>query len=305
MADVSRPDAMNSFYTDYAEYLGRIFPDVKVQKLSVNTGRGCPNRDGTVGTGGCIYCNNESFTPGYCFGIQGVREQLEAGKRFFGRKYPEMKYLAYFQSFTGTYGYGLRQQFEEATATDGVVGIVVGTRPDCLGEEVLEILEEFGQRMPVFVEIGIESMHDGTLRLINRGHTAAVAEDAVRRVAARGLHVGVHLICGLPGETEDMMLETVRRICGLPVDTLKFHQLQVLKGTRLAEMMAQGEVSVRPFGLDEYLELCVRIVGMVPKGFAIERFLSQAPPAMVLVPKWGIKNYQFTDMLMKRLRKEV
>lgn len=304
MADISRPDAMNPFYTDYTEYLGRIFPGVKVQKLSVNTGRGCPNRDGTVGTGGCIYCNNESFTPGYCFGTQGVRQQLEAGKRFFGRKYPEMKYLAYFQSFTGTYGGGLRQQFEEAASTDGVVGIVVGTRPDCLNEDVLEVLEEFGRRMPVFVEIGIESMHDETLRLINRGHTAAVAEDAVRRVAARGLHVGVHLICGLPGETEDMLLETVRRICCLPIDTLKFHQLQVLKGTRLADMMDKSEVSVRPFELDEYLELCVRIVGMVPRGIAIERFLSQAPPEMVLVPKWGIKNYQFTDMLMKRLRKE-
>ncbi len=295
---------MNPYYTDYGEYLGRIFPGVKVQKLSVNTERGCPNRDGTVGWGGCVYCDNESFTPGYCFGVSGVREQLEAGRRFFGRKYPEMKYLAYFQSFTGTYGDGLSERLMEAAETADVVGMVVGTRPDCLGPAVLDILEEFSRLMPVFVEVGVESLHDATLRLINRGHDAGTAVDAIRRVSERGLHTGVHLIEGLPGETEDMMLETVRRICELPVDTLKLHQLQVLHGTRLAEMVRSGVVDVTPFGLDGYLDFCVKVVGMVPRRIAIERFLSQAPPGMVMMPRWGIKNYQFTDMLMKRLIKD-
>lgn len=295
---------MNPYYTDYGEYLGRIFPGMKVQKLSVNTDRGCPNRDGTVGRGGCIYCNNESFTPGYCFGVSGVREQLESGKRFFGRKYPEMRYLAYFQSFTGTYGGGLQDHLDEAVGVEDIVGIVIGTRPDCLGPDVLDILAEFGRRLPVFVEIGVETLHDATLRLINRGHTAAVAVDAIRRVAESGLHAGVHLIEGLPGETEEMMLETVRHICEQPIDTLKLHQLQVLRGTRLAEMVRNEETEVNPFGLEEYLDFCAKVVRIVPKRIAIERFLSQAPPAMVQMPKWGIKNYQFTDMLMKRLIKE-
>lgn len=294
---------MNPFFTDYSEYLGRVFPGVKVQKLSVNTGRGCPNRDGTIGKGGCIYCNNESFTPRYCFGAESIREQLEAGKKFFGRKYPTMKYLAYFQSFTGTYGSGLLQDLEEASCVDGVIGIVVGTRPDCLGEETLETLADFSRRMPVFVEIGVESLHDSTLRLINRGHTAAVAEDAVLRASERGLHVGVHLIAGLPGENEEMMLETVRRVAGWPIDTLKLHQLQVLKGTALSEKIKRGEMAVKPFELEEYLDFCVKVVEMVPGRIALERFLSQAPPGMVEMPGWKIKNYQFTDMLLKRLTK--
>lgn len=293
---------MNPFYTDYGEYLGGIFPGMKVQKLSVNTDRSCPNRDGTVGTGGCIYCNNASFTPGYCFGVRGVRQQLEAGKKFFGRKYPEMKYLAYFQSFTGTYGDGLRQDLDGASEVEDIVGIVVGTRPDCLGEEALGILADFGRRLPVFVEIGVESLHDDTLALINRGHTAAVAEDAVCRTAAHGLHVGVHLIAGLPGESREMMFDTVRKVSELPVETLKLHQLQVLEGTELERKMEAGVLEVKPFGLEEYLEFCVRVVEIVPRRIAIERFLSQAPPAMVRMPRWGIKNYQFTDMLLKRLR---
>ena len=186
---------------------------------------------------------------------------------------------------------------------DGVIGIVVGTRPDCLGEETLETLADFSRRMPVFVEIGVESLHDSTLRLINRGHTAAVAEDAVLRASEKGLHVGVHLIAGLPGENEEMMLETVRRIAGWPIDTLKLHQLQVLKGTALSEKIKRGEMAVKPFELQEYLDFCVKVVEMVPRRIALERFLSQAPPGMVEMPGWKIKNYQFTDMLLKRLTK--
>lgn len=294
---------MNPFYKDYSEYIAEIFPDFKVQKLSVNTSRSCPNRDGTLGTGGCIYCNNRSFTPGYCFSGGSVPEQLRDGKRFFARKYPDMRYIAYFQSFSSTYGTGLKQDLEEASGIDGICGIAVGARPDCLGPEVIEILKEYGRMMPVFVEIGVESLHDGTLRLINRGHDAATAIRAIRNCAEAGLHVGVHLIAGLPGETDEMILDTVRRTCDLPIGSLKMHQLQVLRDTPLAAMTESGEVSMTGYSLEDYLDLCVRIVEAVPRHICIERFLAQAPPDMVLSPKWGIKNYEFTNLLLNRLSK--
>lgn len=292
---------MNPFYKDYSEYIAEIFPDFKVQKLSVNTSRSCPNRDGTLGTGGCIYCNNRSFTPGYCFSGGSVAEQLRDGKRFFARKYPDMQYLAYFQSFSSTYGTGLKQDLEEASGIDGICGIAVGARPDCLGPEVIEILKEYGRSLPVFVEIGVESLHDNTLRLINRGHDAATAIRAIRNCTEAGLHVGVHLIAGLPCETDEMILDTVRRTCDLPIGSLKMHQLQVLKDTPLVAMTESGEVAVTGYSLEDYLDLCVRIVEAVPRHICIERFLAQAPPAMVISPKWGIKNYEFTNLLLNRL----
>lgn len=294
---------MNPFYKDYSEYIAEIFPDFKVQKLSVNTSRSCPNRDGTLGTGGCIYCNNRSFTPGYCFSGSSVADQLRDGKRFFARKYPEMRYIAYFQSFSSTYGEGLKQDLADAVSVDGICGIVVGARPDCLGPEVIEILKEYGRSLPVFVEIGVESLHDETLRLINRGHDAETAIRAIRNCAGAGLHVGVHLIAGLPGETDEMILDTVRRICDLPIGSLKMHQLQVLKDTPLAAMTESGEVAVTGYSLEDYLTLCVRIVEAVPRHICIERFLAQAPSDMVLSPKWGIKNYEFTNLLLNSLSK--
>ena len=292
---------MNPFYKDYSEYIAEIFPDFKVQKLSVNTSRSCPNRDGTLGPGGCIYCNNRSFTPGYCFSGGSVADQLRDGKRFFARKYPEMRYIAYFQSFSSTYGEGLKQDLADAVSVDGICGIVVGARPDCLGPEVIEILKEYGRSLPVFVEIGVESLHDNTLRLINRGHDAATAIQAIRNCADAGLHVGVHLIAGLPGETDEMILDTVRRTCDLPIGSLKMHQLQVLRDTPLAAMIEAGKVSVSGYSLEDYLDLCVRIVETVPRHICIERFLAQAPSDMVLSPKWGIKNYEFTNLLLNRL----
>lgn len=295
---------MNPWFTDYSQYLATLFPGVKVQKISVNTHRGCPNRDGTVGSGGCIYCNNQSFTPAYCFGVRGITAQLEAGKKFFARKYPQMKYLAYFQSFSSTYGRDaadLKADLTEALDVENVVGIVVGTRPDCVPDALLDVLAEIGSEMPVIVEFGVESLHDRTLRLINRGHDAATAVDSVIRAARRGLHVGVHLIAGLPGESESDILATVDAVCRLPVESIKMHQLQVLRDTPLADMIDRGEVTLEPYTYEQYLELCEKIVHRVPRHIAIDRFLSTAPPEMVVMPKWGVKNYVFTDMLLKRL----
>lgn len=301
---------MNPFYKDYSEYLAEIFPGIKVQKISVNAGFSCPNRDGTIGRGGCIYCDNTTFTPSYCFGEESVKLQIEAGKRFFARKYPDMKYLAYFQSYTNTFsrnGSGvdsLEALYREALGEEDVIGLVIGSRPDCFPDDVVEMLGRLNREYPVFVELGAESSHDATLRLINRGHTWQQTCDAVKRLSKEGIRTGLHLICGLPGETEEMMLSTIGRACELPIDSLKLHHLQVISATPLHRAMERDEIKVKPFAKEEYLDLCVKIIGIIPRTIAIERFLASSPPEKVIAPKWGIKNYEFTNLLLNRLKRE-
>ena len=298
---------MNGFYTDYAEYMRRFFPDYKVQKISVNTDAGCPNRDGTLGRGGCIYCDNTSFTPAYCFGHRSVAEQIEAGKRFFGRKYPDMQYLVYFQSYTGTHRKDvkeLEETYMTAAQTPGVVGLIIGTRPDCLPDDVTDLLAELNRRLPVFVELGVESMHDSTLRAINRGHDSACSQNAIISLAGKGLHTGVHLIAGLPGESAEDTLDTVRQICALPVESVKLHHLQILRGTPLHRMWTEGLIDVKPLSADEYLDFCVKVTKTIPRSIAIERFLASSPPDKVIAPSWGLKNYQFTNLLINRLKQD-
>lgn len=305
---------MNPYYKDYNEYITEIFPGMKVQKLSINAGFSCPNRDGTIGRGGCIYCDNTSFTPSYCFGPNTVKEQVEAGKRFFARKYPAMKFLAYFQSYTNTFvkrgnGVGvssgvdsLERLYRDALEQEDVVGLIIGSRPDCFPEEVVEMLGRLNLEYPVFVELGAETSHNPTLELINRGHSWEQTCDAVDRLTKAGIRCGLHLIFGLPGETEEMMLSTVERACRLPVDSLKLHHLQVIASTPLHEGYQSGRITVDPFSMDDYLELCVKIIGIVPRRIAIERFLASSPPEKVVAPKWGIKNYQFTNLLLNKLK---
>lgn len=295
---------MNIYYKDFGEYMQELFPGMKVQKLSIDAGFTCPNRDGSIGLGGCIYCNNASFTPGYCSPRDAVETQIEKGKAFFRRKYPEMKYLAYFQSYTNTFGRSadkLMNMYRKASESEDVVGVIIGTRPDCLPDDLLDGLAELNRLKPVIVEIGAETFFDDTLRLINRNHTWAQVEDAVHRLHSRGIRVGVHLIAGLPGETEDDVIETVRKACCLPIESIKMHQLQIVKGTPLLEKWKAGEIEVTPFSPEDYLKLCVRIVQTVPRHICIERFLASSPPDMVVAPKWGLKNYQFTNLLMNRL----
>ena len=288
-------------YTDYAAYLARYFSG-KMQKLTVNARFTCPNRDGSKGRGGCIYCNNHSFTPVVIGGEATVTEQLEAGKHFFERKYPEMRYIAYFQSYTNTYDapVKLMSLYREALDVDGVEGLIIGTRPDTVPDELLEQLAGLAREHYIMIEFGAESSHDVTLERVNRCHTWSDTVDAVRRAAAVGIHIGLHLIMGLPGETEAMMLDTVRRCCELPVDVLKLHQLQVIKGTRLAS----APEDLKLFTVDEYLDLCVKIIKEVPKHIAIERFTSSAPSDLLVAPRWGLKNYEFTNLLKNRLRNE-
>lgn len=288
-------------YPDFASFLRRYFPG-KMQKLTVDAGFTCPNRDGTLSTGGCIYCNNLSFSPGA--GMRAsVTEQLEQSRRFFSRKYTDMRYLAYFQSYTGSYGelQHLLALYDEALAVDGVDGLIIGTRPDCMPDALLEALEGRSRRRFVMIEYGAESSHDRTLALINRCHAWSDTADAVRRTHAAGLPVGIHLIMGLPGESEADMLATVDAVNKLPVDVVKFHQLQVVRGTRLHAMLERGEIEVPEMSVDDYIELCVKIVGRLRDDIAIERFVSQSPAGMLVSPRWGLKNYEFAERLRKRL----
>jgi len=288
------------YYRDFSDFLAVHF-DGKMQKLSVDAGFTCPNRDGTVGRGGCSYCNNVSFSPGYCRDRKGVAAQLEEGKRFFGRKYPSMRYLAYFQSYTSTHGSDidrLMALYEEACGVEGVDGVIIGTRPDCMPDRLLARLS----RLPwVMVEYGAESACDDTLARVNRCHTWADTADAVRRTHDAGLPVGLHLINGLPGEDEETILATVDEVNRLPVDVVKFHQLQLIRGTRMALDVEQGAYDIHRFTPESYAALCARLVRRLRPDIAVERFVSQSPPDLLIYPRWGLKNYQFTQLVNKIL----
>ena len=293
----------NYLYTDFSGFLKKFF-DVKVQKISVNAGFTCPNRDGTVGWGGCTYCNNQSFNPDYCETQKSVAQQLEEGKAFFARKYPEMKYLAYFQAYTNTYAElsRLKVLYEQALAVDGVVGLVVGTRPDCMPDELLDYFEQLSKRTFLLVEYGVETTNDDTLKRINRGHTYAQAVEAIEKTAARGIHVGAHFILGLPGERWDEIVAQARLISKLPLATLKLHQLQIIKGTRLAKEFHDSPQDFRLFTAKEYAELVADFLELLDSRIAVERFTSQSPKELLLAPDWGMKNYQFVELVRDNLR---
>ena len=296
---------MNRFgkHDDFAGFLSRHLPG-KVQKISVNTSLSCPNRDGSKGRGGCTYCNNRSFSPSYSTAPARITEQLEEGKRFFARKYPHMKYLAYFQSYTATNAatQRLMEMFREALEVPDVVGLAIGTRPDCMPAGLLHELQSLSRDKFVMVEYGAETACDDTLTLVNRCHTWADTADAVRRTHEAGIPVGLHLIMGLPGEDTDTMLTTIDEVNRLPVDIVKCHQLQLVKGTRLAAQVADGSVDYTPWELDDYIDLCCKIVDRLRDDIAIERFVSQSPDNLLISPRWGLKNYQFADRLRAQLR---
>lgn len=292
---------MEQYYHDFGTWIRNQLP-FRVQKISIDAGFTCPNRDGRIGIGGCIFCDNKSFNPSYCSHKKSVTEQLEDGKRFFAKKYPDMKYLAYFQAYTNTYDAvdKLKELYEEALKVEDVVGIVIGTRPDCVSSELLDYLEELNKRTFLIVEYGIESCNDDTLRYINRGHDFACTRKAVEETAKRGIYVGGHVIMGLPGEDASESLRQAPIISSLPLTMLKIHQMQIIKGTRLAKIYKE-----RPFHLytiEEYIDLITQYIGLLRSDLVLERFVTQSPPEMLIAPKWGLKNYEFTNLLNNRLR---
>lgn len=294
---------MEQYYNDFGTWIRKQLP-FRVQKISIDAGFTCPNRDGKIGVGGCIFCDNKSFNPSYCSHRKSITEQLEDGKHFFAKKYPDMKYLAYFQAYTNTYDKvdKLKLLYEEALQVKDVVGIVIGTRPDCVSSELLDYLEELNKRTFLIVEYGIESCNDETLHYINRGHNFACTRKAIEKTAERNIYVGGHVIMGLPGEDASESLRQAPIISSLPLTMLKIHQMQIIKGTRLAKIYKE-----KPFHLytvEEYIDLIIKYIRLLRRDLVLERFVTQSPSEMLVAPKWGLKNYEFTNLLNKRLREE-
>lgn len=289
-------------YNDFGDFLKNHFP-FKVQKISINAGFTCPNRDGSKGLGGCTFCNNQTFSPDYCHTEKSVTQQLNEGIAFFSRKYPEMKYLAYFQAYTNTYGdfEALKKKYEEALAHPDVVGLIIGTRPDCMPDILLDYLQELSQRTFVMVEYGVESTLDSTLERINRGHSYTESVETIKRTAARGILTGAHLILGLPGETTEEILDHARRISKLPLTTVKLHQLQLIRFTRMAKEFDEDPKDFRLFTVDEYIDLAIDFIELLNPDFTVERFVSQSPKSLLIAPDWGLKNFEFTAKLNKRI----
>lgn len=294
-------------FNSCAAHFRRLFGG-RIQKVTVNAGLGCPNRDGRVGTGGCTFCDNAAFTPSYCLPEKPVRQQIDEGIEFHRRRYRTAeRFLVYFQSFSNTYApvERLRALYGEALAHPAVAGIVVGTRPDCIDAERLELLAEAARTHYVAVEYGIESVYDATLRAVNRGHDFAAAVRAVEMTAARGLHVGAHFILGLPGETDAMLLAGIDRVNALPLTTVKFHQLQLFRGTHMAAEYAADPGRFHFRTVDEYLALLVEVVRRLRPDLVVERFSSETPPRFRCGPGWGdLRSDHLLTLLERRLEAE-
>lgn len=290
-------------YNEFSGYLQQQF-GCKVQKITIDGGFTCPNRDGTKGRGGCTYCNNRTFSPAYCHKHLPVAEQMNAGIAFFSHKYPQMRYLAYFQAYTNTYDSidNLKSRYEDAIAVEGCVGLVIGTRPDCMPEVLLDYLQELQERTFVLVEYGIESTSDKTLLRINRGHDYACAVDAVVRTATRGIPVGAHIILGLPGESREVLMQQATELSKLPLTTLKLHQLQLIRGTRMAEEYEAKPQEFSLFALEDYIETVIDYVERLNPDFVLERFASQSPKELLIAPDWGVKNHELVAKIKRRMK---
>ena len=290
-------------YNDYPTFFKTLFEE-RVQKLSIDGGFTCPNRDGSKGVGGCSFCNNESFNPDYCRAVRGITEQIDEGIRFFARKYKGQRYLAYFQAYSNTYAPldVLKLRYEEALAHPMISGLVIGTRPDVVSEEILDYLEELAQRYYVCVEYGVESVNDTVLHQVNRGHDFAASVDAICRTAEMGIAVGAHMILGLPGENREMILSHADKMSRLPLDTIKLHQLQLILHTRMAAEYKSNPNDFHLYDVDEYIDLAIDFAERLSPHIAIERFVSQSPAELLIAPNWGIKNYEFTARLLKRMK---
>ena len=304
-------------YNTFVGYYRRQYGE-RLQKLVIDAGFTCPNRDGTVGRGGCSFCDNAAFHPSYSTSGKSIAEQIDEGIEFHQVRYRNTKhYLAYFQSYSNTYAPipRLRELYLAALTHPKIVGIVIGTRPDCVDEEKLDFLAGLkageglgdwhrdGFEHPVVkVEYGIESCYDETLLRVGRGHDVAVAEKAVRMSAERGLEPGAHFILGLPGETREMLLGQCRFISSLPLHSVKFHQLQIVKGTRMEKEFAQVPQDFLRRSLPDYLDMVIDILERLRPDLYIERVAGEVPPRFVNETQWGlIRNFQILHLLDERL----
>lgn len=292
-----------NYYYSYPTYLRETFNE-RVQKITINAGFTCPNRDGSKGWGGCSYCNNESFTPTFASINDSITKQINDGIGFFAHKYNNQKYLAYFQSYSNTYGKldRLKAIYEEAVSHPQICGIVIGTRPDCVDTEILNYLAILAKKTYVMIEYGVESTLDSTLQSINRGHNYQESVDAIRETSIRGITTSAHLILGLPGESREDMLSHAVKISELPITTLKLHQLQIVKQTKMAKQYAEDPSQFHLFSFEEYIDLLSDFIALMRPDIVLERFVSQTPAELLIAPHWGLKNYEFSAKLEKALR---
>ena len=303
----------NRRFNSYSSYFQREFGG-RVQKISIDAGFSCPNRDGKISTGGCTFCRNDAFNPSYCLPEKSVRQQIEEGIEFHQRRYRRANsYLAYFQAFSNTYKPldELEKLYREALSVPGIIGLVIGTRPDCINEGILEMLRNIspinpirptGPIRPIIIELGLESVYDSTLQRVNRGHDFATARHAIDLVHNYGFHCGGHFIFGLPGETREMMLHAAGIISELPLTTVKFHQLQIFKDTKMADEYLANPAVFHLFTLEDYIEFVIDFIERLNPNIVIERFAGEVPPRYLVSKPWlNLRYDQVLSLIEKRL----
>jgi radical SAM protein (TIGR01212 family) len=292
-------------FNAYSNYFRTIY-GARVQKVSIDAGFTCPNRDGSIGIGGCTYCNNDAFNPSYCQPVKSITEQIREGIQFHKWRYNEaVSYLAYFQAYSNSYASleTLKKLYEEALGYPGVVGLIIGTRPDCIDDEKLEYLKDLSSKYYVAIEYGIESCYNKTLKRINRGHSFEDAVWALERTAVFGITTGAHFIFGLPGETREEMLNQVGMISRMPIKTVKFHQLQLIKGTAMENEFKNNPDDFELFTWEEYLDFFIAFLEKLNPAIVVERFTGEAPPRFLSGEGWGKKRTdQIVNLIEKRLR---
>ncbi len=292
-------------YLDYASFIKSTFGE-RVQKISLNIGFSCPNRDGSKGFGGCTYCNNNTFNPDYCLSSKPIKEQLEEGIRRFSKKYKTQHYFAYFQAYTNTYSdiESLKKMYEEALSVPKVIGLVIGTRPDCISEEIIDYLSFLSKRSYISLEFGVESTLNKTLKNVNRCHTFEDTKAAFNLCRNKGFHLGAHLILGLPGETKDDLLNHAVEISKLPINTLKLHHLQIVKQSVMASQFKKYPENFKLFSSEAYVEFIAEFIELLRPDIIIERFISEAPLDLLIAPKWNLKNFEIVTKIDQVLSKK-
>jgi uncharacterized protein len=290
-------------YLDYSSFIKSTFGE-RVQKISLDIGFSCPNRDGSKGYGGCTYCNNETFNPDYCEPTKSIKEQLEQGISFFGKKYKSQQYLAYFQAYTNTYAdfESLKKMYEEALSVKGVIGLVIGTRPDCISDEIIDYLSFLSKKYFVSLEFGVESTNERTLVSVNRCHTFEASKITFEKCKNKGFHLGAHIIIGLPGETKSELLNHALELSKLPIDTLKLHHLQIVKNSIMEVQYKRNPENFDLFTSEKYIDFITDFVGKLRPDIIIERFISEAPQDLLIAPKWNnLKNFEIVAKIDKKL----
>jgi radical SAM protein (TIGR01212 family) len=306
MTEFNSPWGVNRRFNAYSEYFKRTFGR-RVQKISVDAGFTCPNRDGTLAKGGCTYCNNNAFNPSYCDPSKTIEQQVREGIEFHKVRYRRAKdYLVYFQPYSNTYASldRLKELYEAALAVEGVVGLVIGTRPDCVDKQKLKYLAELSKDYYIMVEYGVESIYNETLKRINRWHSYEKSKEVIGLTASFGLSVGAHFIFGLPGESREMMIDSVKEVSSLPLTTIKFHQLQIVTGTTMALDYKKHSDDYDLFSFEDYVDFIIRYVEQLNPSFIVERFAGEVPPRFLAGPGWGrIRNDQINVAIEKEMKK--